>query len=149
MNFREFVALSEAKNVGLAPATRGQIAAQAGMGALKVAADAIPMVGAVTTLGDTIRQVIGMIRSGKNAKNLISKLMQTKDANPGIPANAFDIEDEFASRLSPKALEEIAGEVQTNIEKILQDNKNPNKNFANRVAHNYMMRYLTQLRKQI
>lgn len=145
-----FDLINEVEMVGLKGIDKAKIGSKIATGAAKIAVDGIPGLSSAATIVGTIRDIINLVRSGKNAESLIVKLLQTKDSAQGVPANAFDLEDEFAELLSPKALEKIAAEVQQKLEELLKQSKKPtNNNFANKVAYNYMMRFLSRFRNQI
>lgn len=125
--------------MGLKNPGAGDYAREIGRGAAKAAIGAIPLVGSFVDLGETVWKIIELYRKGKNVRPYIRKMLDMKDQAPGVPANAFDLEDKISDRLSDTAKMEIVDQIINALDSITQSNSQVPPDFANREAYRYLM----------
>lgn len=139
ISFKEWIGLREADNMGLQEPTATDYASTIGTGAVKIGLGAIPFISSLTELGAAVWDIIKLYRTGKDVRPYLRKMIELKDKSPGVPANAFDLDDSLSQRLSDMAKKEIVDAMIEKLDEILKSNSQVPPDMANKEAYNYLM----------
>lgn len=85
---------------------------------LKAAAGALPLVGAIAPIGEAIWDIMQLRMAGRDVRQAITQMMDSKDKAPGVPANILDLDDNLSYSLSKEAKLSIAQQVMDQMDKV-------------------------------